>query len=220
MNRLPDRIRVSTKAHSHAQAVLQKFPEFGSIGIVYRVAAILSLRRNGFLEARPEDIDSDTAHPVRLPGVIEMSSNATPTLLFPTIVQIVAGRQIDLEEVYEQVWYHIHLGSSIVGDLAIQATDFNDFYTALMEEIPPGLEANDRLMRSSTERGGGIELDLGVDEKGDSSFWPLTDTSIVENPHACIIGLSGQGKTQFALDLLYQLRAQSPDLSFTVLGNL
>ena len=217
MNRLPDRIRVSTKAHSHAQAVLQKFPEFGSIGIVYRVAAILSLRRNGFLEARPEDIDSDTAHPVRLPGVIEMSSNATPTLLFPTIVQIVAGRQIDLEEVYEQVWYHIHLGSSIVGDLAIQATDFNDFYTALMEEIPPGLEANDRLMRSSTERGGGIELDLGVDEKGDSSFWPLTDTSIVENPHACIIGLSGQGKTQFALDLLYQLRAQSPDLSFTVL---
>ena len=216
-NRVPDRIRVSTRAHGLAQAVLQKFPEFGSIGIVYRVAAMLSLRKNGFLEERPEDIDSNIDHPVRLPGVIEMSASTTPLLLFPTIVQITAERRLDLEDIYEQVWYHIHLGSAIVGSLAEQATDFNDFYTALLKEIPPGLETTDVLDPYGARWADGIGLNLGIDKEGNSAFWRLTDTATVENPHACIVGLSGQGKTQFVLDLLYQLREQNPDLSFTIL---
>ena len=216
-NRVPDRIRVSTQAHGQAQTVLQKFPEFGSIGIVYRVAAMLSLRRNGLLEASPEGIDSDTARPVRLPGVIEMSSNTTPLLLFPTLIQILAKRRLDLDDIYGQVWYHIHLGCAILGDLAAQAQDFNEFYTALLEEVPSGLETSNDLKPRGVVDADSIGVNLGTDKEGNNTFWRLTDTATVENPHACIIGLSGQGKTQFVLDILYQLREQNPDLSFTIL---
>ena len=215
-SRIPDRIRVSTRAREHASIVLRKYPEFGSIGFVYRVAALLSLRRNGFLDAPPEDIESSSA-PVRLPGVIEMSSGAAQRLLFPTIVQILAKRRLDLEDIYEQVWYHIHLGAQILGDLAEQTRDFNSLYGELITEIPPGLEANDGLKASNGAGADGIGLYLGTDKEGSGTFWRLTDTTVVENPHACIIGLSGQGKTQFALDLLFQLREQNPELSFTIL---
>ena len=166
---------------------------------------------------RPEDIDSNPAHPVRLPGVIEMSSNTNPLLLFPTIIQIIAKRQLDLEEIYEQVWYHIHLGCSIVRNLADQAVDFPEFYAALLNEIPAGLETSDDLRPLDTGETRGIRLTLGIDREGNSPSWKLTDTTTVENPHACIVGLSGQGKTQFALDLLYQLREQNTDVTFTVL---
>ena len=216
-NRAPDRVRVSTHAHGQAQAVLQKFPEFGSIGIVYRVAAMLSLRKNGFLESPPEAIDSNIDYPVRLPGVIEMSSGSTPLILFPAIVQLMAQRRLDLGDIYEQVWYHIHLGSEILGDLATRAPDFKEFYQALVLEIPSGLETSHGLIQSGAVWSEGIGLNLGTDQEGNSTYWRLTDTAIVENPHACIIGLSGQGKTQFVLDLLYQLREQSPDVSFTIL---
>ncbi len=185
--------------------------------MVYRVAAMLSLRRNGFLDDRPDDIDSNAAHPVRLPGVIEMSSNANPLLLFPTIVQIIANRQLDLEEIYEQIWYHIHLGCAIVGNMADQAADFPDFYTALLKEIPTGLETSGDLRSYSARETRGIRLTLGIDREGNNSSWRLNDTTTVENPHACIIGLSGQGKTQFVLDLLHQLREQNTDITFTIL---
>ena len=217
MNRAPDRVRVSTRAHSQAQAVLQKFPEFGSIGIVYRVAAMLSLRENGFLQSPPEGIDSNIDYPVRLPGVIEMSSGSTPLMLFPTIVQLMARRQLDLADIYEQVWYHIHLGSEILGDLATQATDFNEFYQALVQIIPSGLEDSHELIQNGAAASDGISLNLGTDQEGNGTYWRLTDTAVVENPHACMIGLSGQGKTQFVLDLLCQLWEQNKEVSFTIL---
>ena len=105
------------------------------------------------------------------------------------------------------------MGCAILGNLAAQAQDFNDFYTALLEEIPSGLETSNDLKPHGVVDADGIGLNLGTDKEGNNTFWRLTDTATVENPHACIIGLSGQGKTQFVLDILYQLREQNPDLS-------
>ena len=216
-NREPDRVRVSTRAHGHAQAVLQKFPEFGSTGMVYRVAAMLSLRKNGYLLSRPEDIDSDNDHPARLPGAIEMSSDAARFLLFPAVIQLLAKRRLALDDVYDQVWYHIHLGSALLNDLTAQASHFTELYKTLVEEIPLGGEVGNHVIKDTIVGPDVIGLNLGTDQEGNSTFWPLTDTTTVENPHACIIGLSGQGKTQFVLDLLFQLREQSPELTFTIL---
>ena len=216
-NRVPDRVRVSTRAYNDAHSVLRRFPDLGSIGTVYRIAAMLSLRRNGLLTERPPDIDTSGIHPVRLPGVFEMSSSTTQLLLFPTIIQTLAKKPIDLEEVYEQVWYHIHLGSSELSELAAQAQDFEEFYSALVKETPIGIQAPEGF---SVIGGDGISsqgLRIGTDRDGNEVSWRLTDTATVENPHACVIGLSGQGKTQFVLELLYQLKENNPDTSFTIL---
>ena len=213
-NRVPDRVRVSTRAYNHAHTILRKFPELGSVGLVYRIAAMLSLRRNGFVTDRPQDIDSSGDHPARLPGAIEMSYGTTP-LLFPTVIQMLAKQPLELEDIYQQVWYHIHLGSSLLWDLADQVPDFNEFYMALLNEIPSGLDSRGNLTQNGEADSSG--LCLGTDREGNEAFWKLTDTAIVENPHACVIGVSGQGKTQFVLDLLYQLKEQTPELSFTIL---
>ena len=177
---------------------------------------MLSLRRNGILEGPPTGIDSNTDRPVRLPGAFEMSSETTQMLLFPTIVQILADRPLGLDEVYEQVWYHIHLGSSLLSELAEEVSGFDELYGLLIKEIPPGMSARDQVFHQHfVDDGSGLWL--GDTGDGKEVYWRLTDTATVENPHACIIGLSGQGKTQFALDLLYQLREQNSELSFTVL---
>ena len=215
--REPDRVRVSTRAHGHAQAALKKFPEFGTTGKVHRVSAMLSLRKNGYLESRPEDVDVDNDHPARLPGAIEMSTAATRFLLFPAIVQLLAERRLGLDEVYDQVGYHIHLGSALLNDLSAQASDFSELYKILVEEIPLGREVGTHAIDGMTGGSDAKGLTLGTDQEGNNAFWPLNDTATVENPHACIIGVSGQGKTQFVLDLLVQLREQNPDLTFTIL---
>ena len=215
-SRAPDRVRVSTHAYEQAHGVLRKFPEIGSVALVYRIAAMLSLRRNGILKEPPSDIDSDPDRPVRLPGVFEMSSSTTPMMLFPTIVQLLADQPLELEDVYQQVRYHIHLGSSILSELSGEASSFEEFYALLINEIPPGRSEKDHLThRHLVDDGSGLYL--GTNGEGNEVYWRLTDTATVENPHACIIGLSGQGKAQFVLDLLYQLRQQNEDLSFTIL---
>ena len=63
----------------------------------------------------------------------------------------------------------------------------------------------------------GLSVRVGNAQDGTDVHWPLTNTAKIENPHACIIGTSGQGKTQFALDILYQIREQNPEVSFTVM---
>ena len=215
-SRAPDRVKVSTRAYEQAHGVLRKFPEIGRIGLVYRIAAMLSLRRNGILKGAPPDIDSDPDRPVRLPGVFELPSATTQMMLFPTIVQLLADEPFELDDVYEQVWYHIHLGSSLLSELAGEASGFEEFYELLVNEIPVGMGTKDHLLHQRfVDDGSG--LCLGDDRDGNEVYWRLTDTATVENPHACIIGLSGQGKTQFVLDLLYQLREQNAELSFTVL---
>ena len=180
------------------------------------MAAMLSLRRNGLLKEAPAGIDSDPDRPVRLPGVFEMSSPTSPMVLFPTILQLLADQPLELEDVYQQVWYHIHLGSSMLSEIAAEASDFEKFYEVLTNEAPVGLSEIGKKMPYQLEDDGS-GLCLGEDVAGMEVYWRLTDTSTVENPHACIIGLSGQGKTQFVLDLLYQLRQQNEELTFTVL---
>ncbi len=216
-SRIPDRVKVSTRAYQEAHDVLRKFPEIGRIGLVYRIAAMLSLRRNGILEDPPPEIDSDQDRPVRLPGVFEISSSTTQMALFPTVIQTLAKKRLPLDDVYEQVWYHIHLGSSLLWELANDASNFEELFGLLLEEIPTGIEAKDELESIHRFSEDGSGLCLGNNKEGKEVYWRLADTESVENPHACIIGLSGQGKTQFVLDLLYQLRSRNPDLTFTVL---
>ena len=204
-------------ARAHAQSVLQKFPEFGTASKVHRVSAMLSLRKNGFLESSPEGIDVDNDHPARLPGPIEMSTEATRFLLFPAIVQLLAEKRLGMHEVYEQVAYHIHLGSALLNDLSSQASDFSELYQTLLAEVPLGREVGTYIIDGMTDGSDDQGLTLGTDREDSNVLWHLNDTATVENPHACIIGVSGQGKTQFALDLLFQLREQNPDLTFTVL---
>ena len=144
-----------------------------------------------------------------------MSTEATRFLLFPAIVQLLAERRLGLDEVYDQVGYHIHLGSALLNDLSAQAPDFSELYKTLVEEVPLGREVGTSIIDGMTGGSDTKGLTLGTDQEGNNAFWPLNDTATVENPHACIIGVSGQGKTQFALDLLVQLREQSPDLTFT-----
>ena len=216
-NRPPDRVRVSTRAYEHAHGVLRKFPALSPLSTVYRIAAMLSLRRNGFVKERPSDIDVDGDHPVRLPGPFEKRSNNRQFSLFPTIVQTLAKERLDLEEVYEQVAYHIHLGSLELFELATQARDFDEFFSTLVQEIPVGLQSSEGVAISKEDDISSLALSIGTDRNNESVFWKITDTATVENPHACVIGLSGQGKTQFVLDLLYQLKEQNPETTFTIL---
>ena len=145
--------------------MVRKFPELGSIGLVYRIAAMLSLRRYGFLSERPIDIDSSSDHPVRLPGVIEMSDSNRALLLFPTIIQLLAERPLDLEEIYEQVWFHIHLGTKHLSAIAAQSLDFDGFFAALTEEIPPGLDRQTVRVHSKEAATAGSGLLLGSDRE-------------------------------------------------------
>ena len=136
-------------------------------------------------------------------------------LLFPTLVQLTAGRPMGLADVYEQVWYHVHLGSAILEDIASDCRDAEQLYEKLQELVPDGFsEISDREAGIS----GDISVELGNRIKANERVsWSINDTSVTENPHAAIIGLSGQGKTQFVLDLLYQIHEQSPETTFTVL---
>ena len=177
---------------------------------------MLSLRRNGFVTERPSDIDVDGTHPIRLPGAFEMRSTDSQFLLFPTIVQTLAKKRLDLDEVYEQVWYHIHLGSLDLFEIATHARDFDEFFSALVREVPAGLQSPEGMAMSKGDDIGSLALSIGMDRNNENVLWKITDTATVENPHSCVIGLSGQGKTQFVLDLLYQLKEQNPDTSFTI----
>ncbi len=213
-----DRAEVSRLADERCRSVHQRFPSLGTMGAIHRIAALMSLNQNGYIEDRPPDLDVNYSRPARISGAFEIfsSTKVRYPILFPTIVQIVAGRPLSLEEVYRQVSYHIHLGSILLKETADKADSLEDLYSLLLEMVPEGIShsQNDLLTGSSQE----MSVKIGMNSVDNTEIhWPLTDTSIIENPHACIVGVSGQGKTQFALDILYQLHEQYPDVSLTVL---
>lgn len=214
--RVSNRVRVSTVASDRARNLLGKFPGLGSVGSIHRISALLSLRVNGYINERPDDIDSNPDRPARLPGPIEIYERRSGPLLFTTLVQLTAGHKLETEAIYEQTWYHIHLGSSLLEEIANQLDSLAELYGALMEYLPEGLADSPAVVvgGSSDE----ISIDLGkkvVD--GENLYWPMNNTLVTDNPHAVVIGLSGQGKTQFVLDLLYQINDQSPETTFTIL---
>ena len=219
-NDMPDRVLISFTSYEKCQFVREKFPELGSMGVVQRMAALISLSQNGYLEVEepPDDFKTDQNRPIRIGGnAFEIpSSKRQYPILFPTLVQIIANRPIPFREIYRQVGYHIHFGSKLLAELAEKANDINELYSLLLNMVPEGLsETSSEWLANSSE---GISLKIG-DKLTDEPMvhWPINDTSVTDNPHACIVGLSGQGKTQFALDLLYQIREQSPDVKFTVM---
>lgn len=219
-NDMPDRVVISDISYDKCQFVHDKFPELGSMGVVQRMAALISLRQNGYLEMGkpPDDFKANSNRPIRLGGYafeIPPSKGQHP-LLFPAIVQILANRPVPLREIYRQVGYHVHFGSNLLADLAERANSISELYSLLLEMMPGDI--SEMSSKWITDSGEGISLNIGkisADEPGIQ--WRINDTSVTDNPHACIVGLSGQGKTQFALDLLYQIREQSPDVSFTIM---
>ena len=213
-----DRVEVSYSAYDNCRFTHQKFPEIGTIGAVQRIAALISLSKNGYIEKRPDDMEINRNRPVRVVGPFEIfSSERNPNpILFPTLIQLVANRSMTLEEIYRQAGYHIHLGAVLLKDTADKSDSIEELYKSLLEEAPESLAiASSGLLSDSGE---GIAIKIG-DKPADNApvHWPLADTSVIENPHACIVGVSGQGKTQFALDILYQIQEQNPDVTFTIL---
>ena len=213
-----DRVEVSYSAYERCSSTHQRFPELGTIGAVYRIAALISLNRSGYIEKRPDDMEINRNRPVRVVGPFEIfSSERNPNpILFPTLVQLVANRSMTLEEIYRQAAFHIHLGSSLLKDTADKVDTIEELYKVLLDEAPESLAAASSGLLSDS--GEGLSIRIG-DKPADNAavHWPLTDTSVIENPHACIVGVSGQGKTQFALDILYQIQEQNPDVTFTIL---
>ena len=126
------------------------------------------------------------------------------------------GQSLDPEEIYRQVSYHIHLGAALLEDVVKEVDSLEGLYEHLLAGVPEGFETE--MASQFLPDVNGMVLQLGEQSAtGESYDWPLTDTSRTENPHACIVGVSGQGKTQFALDILYQIRQQNPDVSFTIM---
>lgn len=217
---MPDRVIISDMAYDRCLFIHEKFPELGSMGVVQRMAALISLSQNGYLEMEkpPDDFRPNNNRPIRLGGyAFEIpTSRGQHPILFPTIVQILANRPVPLREIYRQVGYHVHFGSEVLADLAERSNNINELYFLLLKMIPDGIsEVSSKWITDSSE---GISLNIGNGSADELEIqWHINDTSITDNPHACIVGLSGQGKTQFALDLLYQIREQSPDVSFTIM---
>lgn len=218
-NRVPTRVLVSISANESAKKLQQKFVGLGTLGSIYRIAALISLRQNGYLEDRPNDMDTAESDRIqaRLPGPLEIYSGGRP-ILFPTLVQLVAECPLTAEEIYRQVSYHIHLGCALLEKLAEQAGTFEELYALLLDKVPAGLSEVSSDSFIDSYEGNGLRLKIGENLSDNSEIhWPINDTSVTANPHACIVGVSGQGKTEFTLDLLYQIREQNPDVSFTVL---
>lgn len=209
-----ERVRISTAAADRAQSLQRRFPEL-EIGWIHRIAALLSLKRNGYLRHRPSDIDSDPNRPSRYPGRLELRSAADRPILFPTLIRIVAAEPLSSGEIADQLWYQIHLGSRLLEEVSRECRTLEDLYRALLEEVPEGLETF--VTPSKPLPVGTISLIIGRKNDDSDYSWPINDTSIVDNPHSAVVGVSGQGKTQFVLDLLLQLAEQDSDLSFTVL---
>lgn len=216
-NAVPERLNVSSDSYARCKRIRQRFPELGTEGVVRKMSALISLHQNGYLKTPPNDFDADGSNPRIISEAFEIFS---PTkgrdypILFPTLVQLVAGTRLSYREIYQQVAWHIHLGAALLEDIADQSDTIEDLYRVLLDKVPAGL--SESLSNLSAIDSDGMVLKI-CDEPSDNSLWPLADTSRIENPHACIVGVSGQGKTQFALDILYQIREQNPDVSFTVL---
>lgn len=212
-SRIPERVYVSSSAFDRCRTIQQRFPSLGTLGFVYRMAALISLKKNGYIEEYPDGIELNQR--ASISGVFEIFSPTRSPVLFPTLIQLVANRSLTLEEIYRQAAYHIHLGSSLLKDISDEATTIEELYKVLLDEVPESLIAASSDFLPDSE---GLSVRIG-DKLADNSavHWPLTNTSVIENPHACIIGTSGQGKTQFALDILYQIQEQNPDVTFTIL---
>ena len=219
-NPIPERVNISSDANDRCEAISGKFPALGSVGLVRRVAALISLKQNGYLKTAPYEESFDT----RSLRITRESATEIPSpskgnqypILFPTLVQLLAGKKLTYMEIYQQVAWHTYLGSIVLKELADKANTIEELYKLLLDMVPEGL-AEAPIVSSVGDEEEGLSVRIGAAQDGADVYWPLTNTAKIENPHACIIGTSGQGKTQFALDILHQIREQNPDVSFTVL---
>ena len=219
-NTIPERINISAKANDRCEWIRKKFPSLGSAGVIRKMAALISLKRNGYLKTAPYEEDAvSRALRITRESATEIYISRSPRgarypILFPTLVQLLAGKKLTYAEIYQQVAWHIHLGSVLLQELSDKADTIEDLYKSLLAYVPEGLAAAPIISSGGEE---GISVRIGNAQDGADVYWPLTNTAKIENPHACIIGTSGQGKTQFALDILYQIREQNPEVSFTVM---
>ena len=219
-NPIPERLNISAVSHERCEAIRRKFPGLGTEGVVRKIVALVSLSQNGYLAEPPDGYGRENRHTPRIDSSafeIFTSSKGRYPVLFPTVVQLVAGAQLSYREIYQQVSWHIHLGSVIFGELAEQADSIEELYRLLLDKVPEGLSEVSSALIDSSEDGLVVQIGSKPSDNMAEVRWPLTDTSKTENPHACIVGVSGQGKTQFALDILYQIREQNPDVGFTIL---
>ena len=61
-------------------------------------------------------------------------------MLFPTLVQLLAGKKLTYREIYQQqVAWHIHLGSILLKEIADRADTIEELYKLLLDMVPEGL---------------------------------------------------------------------------------
>ncbi len=220
-NLIPERITISSASHAKCEAVRRKFPALGSAGNVRKMAALVSLKKNGCIKNAPHGLENAAENPsIRITRestteIFLTKSRERYPILFTTLLPLLTGEKLTYREIYQQVAWHIHLGSTMLEELAQQADSIEELYKLLLDQVPEGL-AETSMWNSSADEDG-LSIRVGSAQDDMDVYWPLTNSAKIENPHACIIGTSGQRKTQFALDLLYQIREQNPDVSFTVM---
>ena len=141
-NPIPERVNISSDANDRCEAISGKFPALGSVGIVRRVAALISLRQNGYLKISPYEEGSDTRSlRITRESATEIYISRSPRgarypILFPTLVQLLAGKKLTYGEIYQQVAWHIHLGSVLLQELADKADTIEDLYKSLLNYVP------------------------------------------------------------------------------------
>ncbi|AEE51789.1 DndE family protein [Haliscomenobacter hydrossis] len=124
------------------------------------------------------------------------------------------------ENIRKYIKMHIDDGLELM-DKFFESNPNHSVFDFLIENIERGIESIEHadLIYSSVENTNSIaqknyysnalEINIGKNEEGEDIFIYPNDTSKYNNCHMSVAGGSGSGKTQFALDLLYQISEKS-----------
>lgn len=131
------------------------------------------------------------------------------------------GIEKNNEQIPRLIKLHIDRGLQLINQKFIDTPEYS-FYDFFMETLTRGCDAldinlpssepvpNPKLNISKSIYSGPINIKVGYDLKsGDPINFCFNNTKKYSNPHIAVAGKSGTGKTQFALEFLYQLHQQT-----------
>ena len=126
-------------------------------------------------------------------------------------------------DIFKYLKMHIDDGLEQM-DVFFESNPNLDAFDFIIQNIERGIESIEQtsntfhavsntnpLVKDKGAFGNFINLEIGIDSAGKKIVVPINDTTRYNNSHIAIAGQSGSGKTQFALDILYQIAQQSND---------